>query len=176
MLRFRLPEVDYPTIRWSLLSGRESRCHLVRHHRAAGTAVRRTARTEPNDFDQFRRQFDITLQFVLNLNIDVAEQEVQAAINAAQTYLPAVAAPPFTAIQSGGRANLSWPSPRKFSTLPGRGLHRHPARAKNRAGDGRRLVTISADKNRPSAFRSIGELLAYGINLDDVRTALQRPA
>ena len=30
----------------------------------------------------------IVLQFSLNLNIDVAEQEVQAAINAAQTYLP----------------------------------------------------------------------------------------
>src|SRR5438445_12725275 len=30
----------------------------------------------------------IILQFVLNRNIDVAEQEVQAAINAAQTYLP----------------------------------------------------------------------------------------
>ena len=31
----------------------------------------------------------IVLQFSLDLNIDVAEQEVQAAINAAQTYLPA---------------------------------------------------------------------------------------
>src|SRR6202041_1179063 len=30
----------------------------------------------------------ITLQFDLNLSIDVAEQEVQAAINAATTYLP----------------------------------------------------------------------------------------
>jgi len=30
----------------------------------------------------------ITLQFTLELNIDVAEQEVQAAINAATTYLP----------------------------------------------------------------------------------------
>jgi len=30
----------------------------------------------------------ITLQFVLSLNIDVAEQEVQAAINSASTYLP----------------------------------------------------------------------------------------
>src|SRR6185369_12417776 len=30
----------------------------------------------------------ITLQFALALNIDVAEQEVQAAINAAQTFLP----------------------------------------------------------------------------------------
>src|ERR1700683_5221912 len=31
----------------------------------------------------------ITLQFTLDLNIDVAEQQVQAAINAAATYLPA---------------------------------------------------------------------------------------
>ena len=31
----------------------------------------------------------ITLQFDLRQNIDVAEQEVQAAINAATTYLPA---------------------------------------------------------------------------------------
>ncbi len=30
----------------------------------------------------------MTLQFALELNIDVAEQEVQAAINAANTYLP----------------------------------------------------------------------------------------
>ncbi len=31
----------------------------------------------------------ITLQFVLDLNIDVAEQQVQAAINAATSFLPA---------------------------------------------------------------------------------------
>src|SRR5471032_723770 len=31
----------------------------------------------------------ITLQFALDLNIDIAEQEVQAAINAAGTFLPA---------------------------------------------------------------------------------------
>ena len=31
----------------------------------------------------------ITLQFTLDLNIDVAEQQVQAAINAAATFLPA---------------------------------------------------------------------------------------
>ena len=37
----------------------------------------------------------ITLQFALNLNIDVAEQEVQEAINAAQTFLPVdLPAPP----------------------------------------------------------------------------------
>ena len=32
----------------------------------------------------------ITLQFVLDKNIDVAEQDVQAAINAATTFLPAI--------------------------------------------------------------------------------------
>ena len=36
----------------------------------------------------------ITLQFVLDLNIDVAEQQVQAAINAATTFLPDGSAQP----------------------------------------------------------------------------------
>ena len=37
----------------------------------------------------------ITLQFALDLNIDVAEQEVQAAINAARIFLPTdLPAPP----------------------------------------------------------------------------------
>ena len=37
----------------------------------------------------------IVLQFILNMNIDVAEQEVQAAINSSQTYLPPdIPAPP----------------------------------------------------------------------------------
>jgi len=37
----------------------------------------------------------IVLQFNLSLNIDVAEQEVQSAINAAQNFLPAnLPAPP----------------------------------------------------------------------------------
>ena len=39
-----------------VLSRRESRCFRVRHHRAAGTAVRPVAGTEPDDFDQLRRQ------------------------------------------------------------------------------------------------------------------------
>jgi len=39
----------------------------------------------------------IVLQFSLSLNIDVAEQEVQAAINAAQGYLPSdLPVPPST--------------------------------------------------------------------------------
>ena len=85
-----LPEVDYPTIQ------------VVTFYPGASPDVMASAVTAP-----LERQFGqvpglnqmtstssdgssvIVLQFSLELNIDVAEQEVQAAINAAQTYLPA---------------------------------------------------------------------------------------
>src|ERR1700744_6319576 len=85
-----LPEVDYPTIQ------------VVTFYPGASPDVTASAITAP-----LERQFGempglnqmtsissggssiITLQFQLSLNIDVAEQEVQAAINAAQSYLPA---------------------------------------------------------------------------------------
>ena len=85
-----LPEVDYPTIQ------------VVTFYPGANPDVVASAVTAP-----LERQFGqvpglsqmtstssdgssvIVLQFSLELNIDVAEQEVQAAINAAQTYLPA---------------------------------------------------------------------------------------
>jgi multidrug efflux pump len=84
-----LPQVDYPTIQ------------VVTFYPGAAPDVMASAVTAP-----LERQFGqlpglnqmtssssdgssvITLQFVLDLNIDVAEQEVQAAINAAGTYLP----------------------------------------------------------------------------------------
>ncbi|HUA38105.1 MAG TPA: multidrug efflux RND transporter permease subunit [Candidatus Sulfopaludibacter sp.] len=84
-----LPEVDYPTIQ------------VVTFYPGASPDVTASAITAP-----LERQFGempglnqmtsissdgssiITLQFELSLNIDVAEQEVQAAINAAQSYLP----------------------------------------------------------------------------------------
>src|SRR5204862_1776531 len=84
-----LPEVDYPTI------------EVVTFYPGASPDVMASAITAP-----LERQFGqvpglnqmtstssdgasvITLQFVLDLNIDVAEQEVQAAINAAGSYLP----------------------------------------------------------------------------------------
>ncbi len=84
-----LPEVDYPTIQ------------VITFYPGASPDVMASAVTAP-----LERQFGqvpglnqmtstssegssvITLQFVLDLNIDVAEQEVQAAINAAGTYLP----------------------------------------------------------------------------------------
>jgi len=84
-----LPEVDYPTIQ------------VVTFYPGADPDVMASAVTAPME-----RQFGqvpglsqmtstssfgssiITLQFALDQNIDVAEQEVQAAINAAGTYLP----------------------------------------------------------------------------------------
>ena len=84
-----LPEVDYPTIQ------------VLTFYPGASPDVMASSVTAP-----LERQFGqvpglnqmtsnssfgssvITLQFDLNLNIDVAEQEVQAAINAAATYLP----------------------------------------------------------------------------------------
>jgi len=84
-----LPQVDYPTIQ------------VVTFYPGASPDVMASAVTAP-----LERQFGqmpglnqmtsasssgsslVTLQFALELNIDVAEQEVQAAINAAGTYLP----------------------------------------------------------------------------------------
>ena len=85
-----LPQVDYPTIQ------------VVTFYPGASPDVMASYVTAP-----LERQFGqvpglnqmtssssdgcsvITLQFTLDLNIDVAEQQVQAAINAAATFLPA---------------------------------------------------------------------------------------
>jgi multidrug efflux pump len=85
-----LPEVDYPTIQ------------VVTFYPGASPQVMASSVTAP-----LEKQFGqvpglnqmtstssngssfITLQFSLDLNIDIAEQEVQASINSAGTYLPA---------------------------------------------------------------------------------------
>src|SRR5437763_5932647 len=84
-----LPEVDYPTIQ------------VLTFYPGASPEVMASSVTAP-----LERQFGqvpglnqmtstssqgssvVTLQFSLDLDIDVAEQEVQAAINNAATYLP----------------------------------------------------------------------------------------
>ena len=84
-----LPQVDYPTIQ------------VLTFYPGAGPEVMASSVTAP-----LERQFGqvpglkqmtstssegssiITLQFALELNIDVAEQQVQAAINASGTFLP----------------------------------------------------------------------------------------
>src|SRR3982751_5124060 len=84
-----LPQVDYPTIQ------------VLTFYPGAAPEVMASSVTAP-----LEKQFGqvpglnqmtstssqgasvITLQFNLDLNIDIAEQQVQAAINAANTYLP----------------------------------------------------------------------------------------
>jgi multidrug efflux pump len=118
----------------------------------------------------------ITLQFDLSLNIDVAEQDVQEAINSADTYLPPdLPTPPVyakinpadtpiltLALTSNALAlsdvedladNRLLP---KLSQLPGVGL-----------------VSISGGE-KPAVRIEVNpmQLEAYGLNLEDVRSAL----
>ena len=118
----------------------------------------------------------ITLQFVLSLNIDVAEQEVQAAINAAQSYLPPnlplppvyskvnpADAPiltlaltsksiPLSQVEDYADTRLS----QKISQLPGVG-------AVTIGGGQKPAVRIQANPT---------QLASYGLNLEDLHTAL----
>ncbi len=84
-----LPEVDYPTIQ------------VLTFYPGANPTVMATTVTAPleRQFGQLQGLSQMTstssggtsvivLQFSLALNIDVAEEEVQSAINAAQSYLP----------------------------------------------------------------------------------------
>src|SRR5271166_4299327 len=183
MLAFRflpvaaLPEVDYPTIQ------------VQTFYPGASPDVMTSSVTAPLEV-QFGQMPNlnqmssvssagasvITLQFGLSITLDVAEQEVQAAINAAGNLLPSdLPAPPIYAkvnpadapILTLGVASDSMKltdvediiesrlAP-KLSQLPGVGLV-------SISGGQRPAVRIQA--NYP-------QLAAYGLNIDDLRTTL----
>jgi multidrug efflux pump len=84
-----LPEVDYPTIEVVTFYPGASPPVMASSvtaplERQLGQVPGLTQMTSNSSFGSSI----ITLQFTLSLNIDVAEQEVQAAINAAASYLP----------------------------------------------------------------------------------------
>jgi multidrug efflux pump len=172
-----LPEVDYPTIQvQTFLPG-------------ASPEVMTTSVTAP-----LERQFGqmpslkqmsststagasvVTLQFGLDITLDIAEQEVQAAINAAGNLLPAnLPAPPVYAKVNPADApiiTIAVTSPvlpltkledmadtriaQKLSQLPGVGLV-------SINGGQRPAVRIQAN---------IPALAAYGLNIDDLRTTI----
>ncbi|HEX3322951.1 MAG TPA: multidrug efflux RND transporter permease subunit [Terriglobales bacterium] len=172
-----LPEVDYPTIQ------------VMTFYPGAAPDVMASSVTAP-----LERQFGqvpglsqmtstssfgsslITLQFSLDQNIDVEEQQVQAAINAATTYLPRdLPNPPIYSKVNPADAPIltlaltsdSLPLSRvedvaetalaqKMSQLPGVGLV-------SISGGQKPAVRVQAN---PTALAS------YGLSLEDVRTAL----
>ena len=183
MLAFRflpvaaLPEVDYPTIQ------------VQTFYPGASPDVMTSSITAPLEV-QFGQMPNlnqmssvssagasvITLQFGLSISLDVAEQEVQAAINAAGNLLPSdLPAPPIYAkvnpadapILTMGLTSKTMPLTQvedfvdtrlaqKISQLPGVGLV-------SISGGQRPAVRIRAD---------IRKLAAYGLNIDDLRTTL----
>ena len=174
-----LPEVDYPTIQ------------VATFYPGASPDVSASAITAP-----LERQFGqmpglnqmtsvssdgssiITLQFALNLNIDVAEQEVQAAINAAQTFLPLdLPAPPIYSKSNPADAPVMTLAV-SSKTLP---LARVEDLADTRLAQkisqlsGVGLVSISGG-HKPAVRVQANptSLLSYGINLDDLRTTLMQ--
>ncbi len=172
-----LPEVDYPTIQ------------VVTFYPGASPDVMASSVTAPME-----RQFGqlpglsqmtstssfgssiVTLQFALDQNIDVAEQQVQAAINASGTYLPRdlpnppiyskvnpADSPILTLALTSDTLELSkiedladTAMAQKISQLPGVGLV-------SISGGQKPAVRIQAN---PTALAS------YDLSLEDVRTAL----
>ena len=172
-----LPQVDYPTI------------EVQTFYPGAGPEVMASSVTAP-----LEKQFGqvpglsqmtsissfgfslITMQFTLSMSIDVAEQEVQAAINAAGTYLPKdLPTPPVYTKTNPADAPIltmsltsdTLPLPQveayaetrmaqKISQLPGVGMV-------SISGGQRPAVRVQAN---PTALAS------YGMSLEDLRTAL----
>jgi multidrug efflux pump len=172
-----LPEVDYPTIQ------------VLTFYPGASPTVMATTVTAP-----LERQFGemqglsqmtstssggtsvIVLQFDLTLNIDVAEEEVQSAINAGQSFLPAVLpAPPVYSKTNPADAPVltlaitsdSMPLPQVEDLVD----TRLAPKISQLSGVG--LVSISGGQ-KPAVRIQVNpaSLASYGLNLEDVRTAL----
>ena len=118
----------------------------------------------------------ITLQFTLELGLDVAEQQVQAAINAAFTYLPAdLPTPPvYSKVNPADAPILTLALTSKTMSLPqveDLADTRFAQKISQLPGVG--LVSISGGQ-RPAVRIQVNPeaLAAYGLTLEDVRAAL----
>jgi multidrug efflux pump len=118
----------------------------------------------------------ITLQFSLDLSLDIAEQEVQAAINAAGNLLPSdLPAPPIYAkvnpadapILTLGITSKTLP----LTTLEDLADTRMAQKISQVQGVG--LVSVSGGQ-RPAVrvIANVRALAAYGLNIDDLRTTI----
>ncbi|MGA2651924.1 MAG: efflux RND transporter permease subunit [Terracidiphilus sp.] len=172
-----LPEVDYPTIQ------------VLTFYPGANPDVMATTVTAPleRQFGQLQGLSQMTstssggssvivLQFALALNIDIAEEEVQSAINAAQSYLPSnLPAPPVYSKTNPADApvlTLAITS----STVPLSQVEdlvdtRLAPKLSQLAGVG--LVSISGGQKPAVRIQANpAQLSSYGLNLEDLRTAL----
>jgi multidrug efflux pump len=172
-----LPEVDYPTIQ------------VITFYPGASPEVMASAVTAP-----LERQFGqvpglqqmtstssdgssvITLQFSLSLNIDIAEQEVQQSINASGTYLPAdLPTPPlYSKTNPADTPVLTLALTSKtlaLSKVEDLADTRLAPKISQLPGVG--LVSISGGQKPAVRIRANPTSLAsYGLNLEDLRTAL----
>jgi multidrug efflux pump len=172
-----LPEVEYPTIQ------------VLTLYPGASPDVMASTVTAP-----LERQFGemqglnqmtstsaggvsvIVLQFSLSLSIDVAEQEVQAGINAAQSFLPAdLPVPPvYNKINPADAPILTLAITSKSLPLPKvEDLVDTRLAPKIAQLNGVGLVSIGGGQ-KPAIRIQVNPvaLSSYGINLEDVRTAL----
>jgi len=172
-----LPEVDYPTIQVTTL------------YPGASPEVMTSSITSP-----LERQFGqmpglnqmtsansggasvITLQFSLDLSLDVAEQQVQAAINAAGNLLPSdLPAPPIYAKVNPADAPILTlsvtSSTLSLTDLEDMSETRLAQKISQLTGVG--LVSISGGQ-RPAVRIQLNaqSLAAYGLNIDDIRTTI----
>src|SRR5580698_7740518 len=172
-----LPEVDYPTIQvQTFLPG-------------ASPDVMTTSVTAPleKQFGQMPGLKEmtsvssggasvITLQFDLSLSLDIAEQEVQAAINAGSNLLPAsLPAPPvYAKVNPADAPILTLAITSKSMPLtPVEDLAdtRIAQKISQLAGVG--LVSINGGQRPAVRIRAnLQALAAYGLNIDDLRTTI----
>ena len=172
-----LPAVDYPTIQVSTF------------YPGASPEVMTSAVTAPLErqfgqmpgLDQMSSRSSagasvITLQFGLTLSLDIAEQEVQAAINAAGNLLPSdLPAPPIYAKVNPADAPILTLAVTS-ETMPLTQLQdiadtRLAQKLSQVAGVG--LVSISGGQRPAMRIRAnTRALAAYGLNLDDLRTTV----
>src|SRR5262249_50020234 len=118
----------------------------------------------------------VTLQFDLDLGIDVAEQEVQQSINGSGTYLPAdLPTPPlYSKVNPADTpiVTLSLSSPTlPLSTVEDLADTRLAPKISQLSGVG--LVTVSGGQKPAVRIRANPAALAsYDLNLEDLRTAI----